>query len=156
MMDQEAVVARIEGDHAYVEVGGAGAGCGRCHETGGCQSGILGQLFSSKPRQFRIANRIGAMPGDRVVVRVAGGQALRAALLTYILPVLLLLLGAVAGTAQGEAGNSDASAALGALAGLAIGVLAGLTLRQARIGKIAEPVLIRRSSSFCISKEACQ
>ena len=156
MMNQEAVVARIEGDHAYVEVGNTGVGCGRCHETGGCQSGILGQLFSSKPRQFRIANRIGAMPGDRVVVRVAGGQALRAALLTYILPVLLLLLGAVAGTAQGEAGNSDASAALGALAGLAIGVLAGLTLRRARIGKIAEPVLIRRSSSFCISKEACQ
>lgn len=153
-MDQEAIVARIEGDHAYVEVGGAG--CGRCHETGGCQSGILGQLFSSKPRQFRIANRIGAAPGDRVVVRVAEGATLRAALLTYVLPVLSLLLGAVAGTALGEAGNNGAYAALGALAGLATGVLAGLTLHRARIGEIAEPVLIRRSSSLCLSKEACR
>lgn len=151
-MDQDAIVARIEGDHAYVEVGGTGTGCGRCHETGGCQSGILGQLFSSKPRQFCIANRIGAVPGDRVIVRVAGGATLRAALRTYLLPVLFLLLGAIAGTALGE--NSDAAAALGALSGLAIGVLAGLTLRRARISRIAEPVLIRRSSSFCLSKEA--
>jgi positive regulator of sigma E activity len=154
MMDQDAIVARIEGDHAYVEVGGAGAGCGRCYETGGCQSGILGQMFSSKPRLFRIANQIGAAPGDHVVVRVAGGATLRAALRTYLLPALFLLLGAVAGTVLGE--NSDAAAALGALSGLAIGVLAGLTLRRARIGKIAEPVLIRRSSSFCLSKEACR
>ncbi len=153
-MDQEAIVARVEGDHAYVEVGGGG--CGRCHETGGCLSGILGQLFSSKPRQFRVANRIGAVPGEHVVVRVAEGAALRAALLTYILPVLFLLLGAVAGTALGEASNSDASAALGALAGLACGVLSGLTLRRVRIGKVAEPILVRRSTSFCLAKEACQ
>lgn len=153
-MDQEAIVARVEGDHAYIEVGGGG--CGRCHETGGCQSGILGQLFSSKPRQFRVANRIGAVPGEHVVVRVAEGATLRAALLTYILPVLFLLLGAVAGTLLGEAGNSDASVALGALAGLACGVLSGLTLRRVRIGKVAEPVLVRRSTSFCLVKEACQ
>jgi len=157
MMDQEAIVARVEGEHAYVEVGGAGGGCGRCHETGGCQSGVLGQLFNSKPRQFRIANRIGAIPGDRVVVIVAEGATLRAALLTYVLPVLSILLGAAAGTALGEAaGNNDASTAMGALAGLAIGVLAGLTLRRARIGNIAEPVIIRRTSSFCPSKEACR
>jgi sigma-E factor negative regulatory protein RseC len=154
MMDQEAIVARIEGDHAYVEVGGGG--CGRCHETGGCQSGILGQLFSSKPRQFRIANRIGAVPGDHVVVRVADGATLRAALLTYILPVLFLLLGAVAGTHMGETGRSEALTALGALTGLALGVLAGLTLRRARIGTVAEPVLVRRSTSFCLTKEACR
>jgi sigma-E factor negative regulatory protein RseC len=146
MMDQEAIVARVEGDHAYVEVGGTGGGgCGRCHETGGCQSGVLGQLFNSKPRQFCIANRIGAIPGERVVVALADGATLRAALLTYALPVLSILLGA-----------ATASTAMGALAGLAIGVLAGLTLRRTRIGKIVEPVIIRRSSSFCHSKEACR
>ncbi len=156
MMDQDAVVARVEGDHVYVEVGGTGAGCGRCHEAGGCQSSILGQLFSSKPRQFRMANRIGAVPGDHVVVRVAEGATLRAALLTYLLPVLFLILGAVAGTALGDAASSDTETALGALAGFVIGVLSGLTLRKARFGRIAEPVLIRRSSTFCLSKEACR
>lgn len=156
MMDQEAIVARVEGDHAYVEVAGTGAGCGRCHETGGCQSSILGQLFRSEPRLFRIANPIGAVPGDHVIVRVAEGATLRAALLIYALPAFFLLLGAAAGTALGDAGNNDAAAALGALAGFAVGVLSGLTLRRAPIGKVAKPILLRHSSTFRISKEACQ
>lgn len=156
MMDQEAIVARVEGDHAFVEVDGAGAGCGRCHETGGCQSSILGQLFRSKPRLFRIANPIGAVPGDRVIVRVAEGAALRAALLIYALPVLFLLLGAAFGTALGDEGSNDAAAALGALAGLSVGVLSGLTLQRAPIGKVAKPVLLRHRSIFRIPKETCQ
>ena len=44
MMEQEAIVTRVEGEHAYIEVGGASSGCGRCHEAGGCQSNILGKL----------------------------------------------------------------------------------------------------------------
>lgn len=153
MMYQEATVAHLKGDHAYVEVGGEG-GCGLCHEAGGCQSGLLGQLFGAKPRQFRIANRIGAMPGDRVIVSVAEGAAWRAALLTYILPVFFLLLGAAAGTVLGK--HDDVWTALGALAGFAIGVLAGLTFRQVRIGKIAEPVLLRSVPPFCPTKKACR
>ena len=155
-MDQEAIVARVEGDQAYVEVGDASAGCGRCHEAGGCQSSILGQLFRTKPRQYRIANPIGAVPGDRVIVRVANGSTLRAALLIYALPVLFLILGAVAGTAFGGDGNSDSAAALGALLGLAIGILSGLIVRRGPVGKVEEPILIRRNSTYCISKEACQ
>lgn len=152
MMDQEAIVARVEGEHAYVEVGAGG--CGRCHETGGCQSGILGQMFSSKPRQFRLVNRIGAVPGDHVVVRVEEGATLRAALAIYILPLIFLLLGAVAGAELD--GHRDASAAQGALAGFVFGVLAGLTFRKARIGKVAEPILVRRTTSFCLTKETCR
>lgn len=153
-MDQEAIVARLEGDHAYVEVGGAG--CGRCHETGGCQSGILGQLFRTRPRLFRLANSIGAVPGDPVVVRVAEGATLRAALLIYALPVAFLLLGAVAGTALGDAANNDAAAAIGALSGFVVGVLSGLTLRKVSISRIAQPVLLRPNSANRISKEVRQ
>lgn len=153
MMDQEAVVARIDGDCAYVELGGSG-GCGRCHEAGGCQGGILAQLFRDKPRQYRIYNNIGAAPGDVVVVRVANGEPLRAAFLTYLLPVLLLLLGAAAGTVLGN--RSDATAALGALVGFAIAVLAGLIFRRTRIGQVAEPVLVRHSPSLCPLEEACR
>ncbi len=152
-MDQEAIVARVEGNQAYVEVGGAGAGCGRCHETGGCQSSILGQMFRTRPRQYRIANPIGAAPGDPVIVRVASGSTLRAALLIYALPVLGLLLGAVAGTALGGDGDGDAMAALGALLGLVVGILSGFILRVRQVGKVQDPILVRRNSSYCIAKE---
>lgn len=153
-MEQEAVVARVAGKHVYLVVGGGG--CGHCHETGGCQSGILGRLFRSEPRQFRMLNSIGAAPGDHVLVRVAEGATFRAALLTYFLPVLLLLLGAIAGNAIGEAGNGDVATALGALCGFAFGVLSALTLRNTGIGRIEDPVLVRRSSEFCITKETCR
>ncbi len=156
MTDQEAVVSRVEGDYAHVEVCGTAGGCGRCHEAGGCQSGILGQLFRSRPRSYRLANPIGAAPGDRVVVRVAEGAALRAALLVYALPAAFLLLGAVAGTALGDAANGDAAAVTGALSGFVVGVLSGLTLRKVPLGRIARPVLLRPDSAFRIPKEIRQ
>ena len=155
-MDQDAIVVRVEGNLAYVEVGGAGAGCGRCHEAGGCQSSILGQLFRTGPRQFGIANAIGAVPGDHVIVRVASGATLRAALLVYAMPVLFLLLGTLAGTAYGGDGNPDSMAALGAIFGVSIGILSGALVRRSSMGKVKDPFLVCRNSSFCIKKEACQ
>jgi sigma-E factor negative regulatory protein RseC len=155
MMEQEAIVASVDGDHAYIKVGSTGGGCGRCQERGGCQSSILGQLFRSKPRLFRIANPIGAAPGDHVVVRMAEGAMLHAAILIYALPLMCLLLGAGVGTVLAGDGNSDAATALGALAGFAFGVLSGLTLRRAAMGKVAQPVLVRHRPTFPMSEESC-
>jgi sigma-E factor negative regulatory protein RseC len=153
MMEQEAAVIRVEGDHAYVEVGGTGGGCGRCHETGGCRSGIPGQLFRSRRHPFRVANSIGAIAGDRVVVRIREGALLQAALMAYAVPLAFLLGGACAGSALGETGREDAFAALGALTGLAAAVLWRLTFQSARIGGAAQPELLRPASTFCTSKE---
>ncbi len=155
-MDQDAIVIRVEGGHAYVETNGAADGCGHCHEAGGCQSGILTQLFGNKSWHYRLANRIDAVQGERVVVRVAEGSMLRAALAVYVLPLLGLLLGAAAGAGWRESVNADAGAALGALAGFLLGLLAGLLLRRAGLGRITEPELVRRSASFCVSREACK
>jgi sigma-E factor negative regulatory protein RseC len=155
MMEQEAIVARIEGDQAYVEVAGAGSGCGRCHEAGGCQSGVLGQIFRRAPRQFRMGNSIGAAPGERVVVMVADGAMLRAALLTYLVPVVLLIIGAFAGTILGGAASADAGALLGALLGLAVAVAAGHVIHKGPAGEAMRPILLRKSSGICI-KEAKQ
>jgi len=46
-MDQDAIVRRVERGLAFVEAGGADAGCGRCHEKGCCQNVLFGQLFRS-------------------------------------------------------------------------------------------------------------
>lgn len=155
-MEQEAVVARVEGDQVYVETDGAGAGCGRCHETGGCQSGLLGQLFRSQPRQYRITNSIGVAPGERVIVRIADGATLGAAVLAYGLPVITLLLGALIGTALAGADRNDAATALGATIGLAAGFFCGLLIRSTPAFKLAAPVLVRRGSHSCVAKEVCR
>lgn len=153
-MEQMTVVARVSGQHAYLEVGGGG--CGQCHEAGGCQSGILGRLFRSAPRQFRILNSIGAAPGDHVFVRIDEGATLRAAVIAYVLPVLSLLLGAIAGNTIGDGGNGDVATALGALCGFALGVLSALTLRNTGIGRIEEPALVGRATDYRFTKETCR
>jgi sigma-E factor negative regulatory protein RseC len=151
-MEQEAVVARVEGDLALIEVGGVAGGCGRCHEAGGCQSGLLTRLFRPEPKLYSIVNSIGARPGDRVVVRVRDGATLRAAALAYVLPVLFLIGGAALGTALGGAG--DGAAALGALLGLGIGIAAAAGLRRGGAGT-DRPVLVCKSSGICNIKETC-
>lgn len=154
-MEQEAIVVRIEGDQAYVELVGTGQGCGHCHEEGGCQSGILSQIFRQAPRQFRIHNAIGAVTGERVVVLVADGATLRAALLAYLVPALLLIVGALAGTILGGTANSDAGTLLGALFGLALAGIAGYTVRRGASGQAILPALVRKNSSVCF-KEICR
>ena len=120
-MESTAIVTRIEGQHAMVEVSPVAAGCGRCHEAGGCGSGMLNK--SLRPQQlsiYRLPNLVGAAVGDRVIISVPEGSVLRAALLAYLLPVLLLIAGAAVGTVVSD---SDLIAVIGAGSGLALGLL---------------------------------
>jgi sigma-E factor negative regulatory protein RseC len=120
--ETRAVVVRAEGEFALVEAE-AGAGCGRCDSVRGCSASALGKLFCATPRRFRVLNRVGARPGERVVLGVEDGAVARSAGAVYGLPLLLLTAGAVLGAGFGDApGTRD----LYALAGAGIGLLAGL------------------------------
>lgn len=91
--------------------------CDQCNGKG-CGSSKLGQLFCNKPRQFQVDNPIGAEVGDEVVVAVIEGMVLRGIGIVYVMPLLLMLVGA--GLAQ-QVNPADLSAALGAAIGLIIG-----------------------------------
>ena len=140
-MESKAIVSRIEGQFAVVEVMPAGSGCGRCHEAGGCGSNLLNQSLRPKKLNFyRLPNRIGAKVGDCVVVAVPEGAVLRAAALAYLLPVLFLIVGAAIGTALSD---HDVSALAGAGAGLALGLLV-LRVAQSRLSMAGELLLSMR------------
>jgi sigma-E factor negative regulatory protein RseC len=153
-MEQEAIVTAVDHGLASVEVVGSGSGCGRCHEAGGCQSGMLGRMFRQAPRQFRIANSIAAAPGERVVVRIADAAVLRAALVTYFLPALLIVAGAFAGTAIGDTGNSDSAALTGAFLGLCAALATGYWLRRGLPEEAMRPILVRKSKAICYKESA--
>lgn len=91
--------------------------CEAC-EGRGCGSSKLGQLFCSQPRQFQVRDPLGVAIGDEVVIAVAEGSVLRGIALVYLLPLLLLLLGA---TTLHYATHSDLLTALGAGVGLLLG-----------------------------------
>ena len=133
-----AVVRSVDGAEAIVEV--TEHGCGRCHEKGGCGGQQLTQMFCGGPRTYRVLNPLSAAEGETVMVAIAAGAVKTTANRAYVLPVLGLLLGAMAG-AQWMPENDLASVA-GAVFGLLGGWLAG-----SRIGRGApldRPTIISR------------
>lgn len=152
MIETRAIVINLEGSEALVE-SRQGGGCGHCDSENGCGSGKLSQLFSTRPRRFRVLNKGNAQVGDDVIVTLAEGVLLRSALLMYMLPLASLFAGAaIAGQWTQDAASSDGYAVAGGLAGLLLGfVLAKwLSLRQHGLA-VAQPFIApcRSSASAC-------
>ncbi|HEX5337249.1 MAG TPA: SoxR reducing system RseC family protein, partial [Gallionella sp.] len=93
MLETRAIVVQVDGPFALVRAN-QGNGCGQCNGKG-CGTGKLSQMFCSKPRQFQVDNPIDAKVGDEVIVSVADGAVLRGIGLVYLLPLLLLVAGAM-------------------------------------------------------------
>ena len=122
MIDAPGVITAIDDKFALVLMDETG--CGRCHEDGGCGGNNLGKMLCSAPRTFRVRNPGNFRIGARVHVAIAEGAVRRSAMLAYALPLLMLFVGASAGSAiAGEPG-----AIVGAVAGL---LCAWLALRLA-------------------------
>jgi sigma-E factor negative regulatory protein RseC len=146
-MQSEARVTRLDGDDAIVELAGPSAGgCGRCHEPGGCGgSSVIGQVFGPRTRSFRIPNVIGVLPGEAVLVELGEGMLWRVAVMAYLLPVMLLVLGAFVAMTLFPAAADLAAAAGGAL-GFGLAMLAAARF-QARRRRSLEPAMLRRPQS---------
>jgi sigma-E factor negative regulatory protein RseC len=154
MIETRAVVTRREGEYAFVEVNESAGGCGRCHEAGGCRSFVLTDAFGVQRRVFRIANTLHAAPGQMIVIGIEDHATLRAAVLAYGVPLVLLLAGASLGTAVAPAAQADLAAAGGTLAGLAGGFALArlLAVRSPRMRR-CRPMMLRKYSSMTIEDE---
>jgi positive regulator of sigma E activity len=117
MSQCDAVVVAVSGSEVWVEVPGRASACGNCKTSDACQDGLLG--LSAGPRRYLLENRIGARVGDHVQLTVADGTLWRASLMSYVLPLLLAIGGAVIGQSVG----GDAWAVLGTLGGLGGGLV---------------------------------
>ncbi|MEN3110088.1 SoxR reducing system RseC family protein [Uliginosibacterium paludis] len=121
-MQADGVVVGSAAGVARVRVQRSG-GCGRCNEPGGC-----GNAADSRCDEFVVLNELNVRPGDRVLIDIPEGAALRAAMLAYGLPLCGTVLGAIAGFA---AGGSDMASLAGAAAGLLL-AFAGVRLGRSR------------------------
>ena len=143
MLEQHAVVLKVEGDLAWVEARESGT-CGSCG-TGGCSTRRLADLFGRKERAFPANNILQATIGERVVIGIPAGALWKSALWLYGLPLFLMLAGALAG--QSVAG--DAGAAMGLAAGLLLSVLLH---RIWPTSSAMQPVMLRRENEFELFK----
>ncbi len=97
MIEEEAVVVGLDGEYAEVESWQKSA-CGHCSARSGCGTSLVASLFGRRPRRFPALNQVGARPGDRVIVGVDAGALQAASFLMYLVPLLGLIGGALAGT----------------------------------------------------------
>lgn len=113
--ETRAIVLDVAGSDAIVEI--EPAGCGRCHEPGGCGGQSLTRLFAGHARHYRVRNTCAAQPGDQVSLQIARTTLHQTANRAYVMPLLALIVFALLGNVL--AGDS------GAMTGAGTGLLLG-------------------------------
>lgn len=94
-MRQQVEVKSVSPDgYAQVAAIRRSACSGDCHKCSGCGAVV-------QEVQVRAKNRIGAVPGDQVIVETGTGAVFSALLIVYMLPLVLLLIGYFVGYVLG-------------------------------------------------------
>ena len=123
------VMKRESNRYAQVVTDRKGA-CGGCQSTPhGCRS-----CLASAKMESRVANPLGAQPGDLVKVYLSSSGLFTGAAILYLLPIFGLLLGAFLGVwASAVYGMAESFGSIGgAAAGLGIGYAAVIGLDRSQ------------------------
>lgn len=145
MIETQAVVIRIEDAVAFVQAERKSS-CSGCSESS-CGTSVLANFFGQKPPLYRARNDIGAKVGDRVVVGLDELALFKGTLLLYLLPLMLLFVGALIGGAMAATADSrDGYSVVGAAVGLLVGFV-WLKVFSANIGAGSkyQPVILSRA-----------
>ncbi|MDD2603942.1 MAG: SoxR reducing system RseC family protein [Desulfobacterales bacterium] len=147
MATEEGIVTRVNGVLAEVRTLKSEA-CAACNAKEFCHDG-------GREMTVSVLNSAKARIGDRVRLEIATGAFVKAMFLLYIVPVLALLAGALAGLAI----SGDEAAALGALAGFAVSVVLVRVIGR-RMGDMAayQPRIVRvleRCAAIDVNDPAC-
>lgn len=134
MIEERGRVVALEQSGIWVETVQR-SGCHGCAAKSGCGTGLLGD-FWAKASQVRVSVSPASLQQvklhDTVVIGVAENTLATSALVVYLLPLVMLVLGALAGDALlaataanglAESHTSELGAIAGAAAGLTIGAL---------------------------------
>ena len=119
------------------------SGCGQCHMRHGCGAGTLARALPGRSLEFSLAAATPLRRGDQVTIGLRESSLLAAAALVYLIPLLMLVGGAVLLAPFG-----DAASAAGGIGGLLGGILVarGGAGRAGR-GSRCEPVLLDGNAS---------
>ncbi|HHM05180.1 MAG TPA: Fis family transcriptional regulator [Gammaproteobacteria bacterium] len=156
MIEQGAVVIALEEDLAWVETGRERA-CGACSANKACGAGLFSKALRIKSPRLRVVNRLRAKVGDEVVIGIDEQALLRASFAAYFMPLVFLLVFALAGEFLGRPlGFSDGWSALAGLLGLMLG-FAWLRRHSHRLRRDPryQPVVLRVFASGR-TKAACR
>lgn len=117
MVEERAFVVELEEGFAWVERERSSS-CGSCAASKGCGTATLQKVMGNKRSRVRAINRAQAKVGDQVVIGLEEQALLRGSFLAYIMPLLLMFVGALLAD---MAFSTEGMTILGGIAGLASG-----------------------------------
>lgn len=100
MLEETGLVTAVDGEFAWVETQPKSA-CGHCNVSNSCGTSVLAKWFSPRKNQIRVFNHLDLQPGMTAVVGVADDVLIKAAFMAYILPLLVMISFAIAGSISG-------------------------------------------------------
>ena len=118
MIEETAFVVKTDDEFAWVDAQRQSA-CGQCSAQKGCGTGVLAGVFGKKMSNIKAINTAHAEPGDVVIVGLRESSLLKSAFISYLLPLIFMLLGAVLSRNFFNIQN-ETGIILGALCGFAI------------------------------------
>lgn len=139
LIEQEATVVRVHAGRVVLEARRRSS-CSACSNSAGCGTSLIAELLGEGSTRLELTDTLGLAQGERVLVGISQGALNLASVLVYLAPLVALIATAVV---IKELGGSDASAALGGLAGL----VAALVVAQRLVAATrhdTQPRLIRK------------
>jgi len=113
-MQEVGVVVESSGGRAKIRVERT-TSCRHCCAKVACQP------FGEGPaRLLEVVNRLGAAPGQQVVVEIEAARLVKSSLIVYGIPLVAFILGTALGTRIGHTFGGEKAANIGAIVGAAI------------------------------------
>ncbi len=143
MIEEQAVVVEVGDGYAWVETQRRSA-CSACATSEGCGTAVLAKAWGDRRARVRAISNLPLQPGDSVIVGLAEGALLGGSLLVYLLPLVLLLGGAILGQTV-FTGAGDQPVMLSGAVGLGLGFLVARTWSRCwQDDARFQPVVLRR------------
>lgn len=147
MIEARARIIAVHNGQARLAVLDREEGCGRCDEPGGCRSVRIAYVLRPPKSEFELPDTLGVKAGEEVVLQMPDGVALRGALTSYGLGVVLMIGGAAVGNLLI---GGDGAAAMGAAAGIVLAVLINRVLARSRRWRGGLNIEMRRPDAPCM------
>lgn len=98
MIEETAQVVLVDENGTWVETRRKSS-CGQCSVNAACGTSLLSSLLGNRASRIRVINKLGARTGDEVLLGMDESSMLKAAFVTYMQPLLLMLIAAMLGQA---------------------------------------------------------
>lgn len=95
-IQEEGVVVAVAADGVWIETQRQ-SGCQSCSSRGGCGVGIMQKALNRRQHKVRVQTDLPVQVGDHVRLLLPAAALVQASVLMYLLPLLGLIVGAVAG-----------------------------------------------------------